>query len=245
MSLLTLVQKFTRRTAIPVPAAVLGSVDSQTVQILNLLEEECIELAARYQWKGLTNECTFLALATESQGTLASLGSGPTTTNGLRYILNEIMWNRSLKMPIYGPMDPQKWQQTKANATVALSQYRIRGVTTGTQATLLITPVLTAGHTIAFEYITDNWCLNGSTPSSTFVADTDTILMPESVVAAGLRWRWKKEKGLSYAEDFASYERLVQDALTRDGTKGVLNMADSNQTIQPGIFVSPGSWPLP
>lgn len=244
MSLLTIVQKHTRRTGLPVPVSVVGNTDSQVAQILNLLEEECVELASRHQWKGLLNEATFLALGAESQGTLASLGSGPTVTNALRYILNDILWNRSLRLPIYGPIDPQKWQQIKANTTVSLQQYRVRGVTTGTQATLLITPAPTAGQTIAFEYVTDNWALNGSTPAAAFVADSDTILIPESVVLAGLKWRWKKEKGLGYAEDFNSYEHLVQDSIGRDGTRPVLNMAETGGEIKPGIFISPGSWPL-
>lgn len=245
MSLLSLVQKFTRRTALPVPTTVVGNNDPQVAQILTTLEEECIELAARHQWKSLINECTFLALATESQGTLASLGSGPTTTNGLRYILNGVMWNRSLKIPIYGPLDPQKWQEIKANTSLSFGQYRIRGVTTGTQATLIITPVPTAGHTIAFEYVTDNWCLNGTTPSAVFVADTDTVLLAESLVNAGLKWRWKKEKGLAYGEDFNSYERMVTNAIGRDGTKASINLQGTDDEVRPAINVPPGSWPLP
>lgn len=244
MSLLTIVQKHTRRTGLPVPTTVVGNTDPQVLQILNLLEEECIDLSARAQWKGLINEATFLALGAESQGTLASLGSGPTVTNGLRYILNQVMWNRTTRLPIYGPIDPQKWQEIKANSSVALSQYRIRGVTTGAQASLLITPAPTVGNTIAFEYVTDNWCLNGLVPASAFVADGDTILVPESLVLAGLKWRWKKEKGLEYAEDFNSYESLVNNAIGRDGTRPLLNMAGPNSNMRPGIFVPPGSWPL-
>lgn len=244
MSLLSIVQKFARRTALPVPATVAGNTDAQINQIMNILEEECTELAARGSWKGLINECTFSALGAESQGTLASLGSGPSLTNGLRFILNNTLWNRTTRLPIYGPMNPQDWQQIKANSVVALSQYRIRGTTTGTQAALLITPAPTAANTIAFEYLSNNWCLNGVIPSSVLVADTDTLLLPESVVAAGLKWRWKKEKGLSYAEDFMSYEQLVQQAISRDGTKKTLNMADCAETLKPGIFISPGSWSL-
>lgn len=244
MTLLTIVDKFTKRTAIPVPTVVIGNTDPQVKQILTLLEEECIELAARHPWKSLLNECTFVTLATESQGTLASLGSGPATTNGLRYVLNNVMWNRTDSTRIWGPVDPKDWQAIKAMTTGPYAQYRIRGTTTGTQAHLLINPTPTAGHTVAFEYVTNNWCLNGSTPSSVFVADGDTLLLAESLVAAGLKWRWKKEKGLAYAEDFNSYERMVTDAIGRDGTKKTLHMDSAEQSAQPGIFIPPGNWPL-
>lgn len=246
MSLLTLVQKFTLRTALPKPATVVGNTDAQVQQMLTLLEEECIELAARYQWAGLINEATFLTKAQEDQGTLASLGSGPTTTNALRYILNQNMWNRTLRLPVFGPVNSPDWQELKAfTNTGPFYQYRIRGVTTGAQASLLFNPSPTAGHTVAFEYVSSNWCLNGTTPAQVFVADADTILLPESLVALGLRWRWKKEKGLNYGEDFASYERMVMDAMGRDGTKKTLNMANPTSEIRPGIWVPAGNWPLP
>lgn len=244
MTVLTIVTKFIQRTALPAAATVVGNTDPQIRQILTTLEEECIELAARHPWKGLINEATFVTLAAESQGTLASLGSGPTLTNALKYILNDVMWNRTTRIPVFGPVDPQNWQAIKAMTTGPFTQYRIRGVTTGAQANLLFFPAPSAGQTIAFEYVTFNWCLNGSTPSRTFVADTDTLLLDEDLVSAGLKWRWKKEKGLTYAEDFNSYERMVANAIGRDGTKRTLHMDDPIPEARPGIFIPPGSWPL-
>jgi hypothetical protein len=246
MSLLTIVQKFTLRRALPKPVTVIGNTDPQVQQILTILEEECIELAARKQWKGLINEATFLSKNQEDQGTLASLGTGPTVTNGLRYLMNSNMWNRSMRLPIFGPVHPVDWQQLKAFVnTGPFYQYRLRGVTTGAQASLLINPIPALGHTIAFEYFSDNWCLSGVTPSNVFVTDNDTLLLPESVVAIGLAWRWKKEKGLGYSEDFQSYERLVADAMGRDGSNKILNMSDAAGTVRPGIWVPAGNWPLP
>lgn len=246
MSLLSIIQKFTLRTAIPKPATVLGNTDPQAMQLLTILEEECTELAARHSWAGLVNEASFLTLATESQGTLASLGSGPTTTNGLRYIKNQNMWNRTLRLPVFGPVSESDWQELKAfTNTGPFYQYRLRGVATGAQAALLFNPIPTAGQTVVFEYVSNNWCLTGVTTSSVFVTDADTILLPESVVAAGLKWRWKQEKGLNYAEDFNRYEWLVNDAIGRDGTKKTLRMDQSISDIRPGIWAPAGNWPLP
>lgn len=239
MSLLTIVTKFVQRTALPAAATVVGNTDPQVRQILTILEEECIELAGRHPWTALINEATFPTTAAEDQGTLQSFAN----PNGLRYILNNVMWNRTTRVPVWGPVDPQDWQALKAMTTGPYSQYRFRGAI-GAQAHLLINPIPVAGQTMAFEYITNNWCLNGSTPSAVFVADTDTILLDENLVSAGLKWRWKKEKGLTYAEDFNSYERMVENAMGRDGTKKTLYMDGPVTDVKPGIFVPPGSWPL-
>lgn len=243
MSLLTIVTKFVQRTALPAAATVVGNTDPQVKQILTILEEECIELAARHPWRALVNECTFTTLATEVQGTFLNLGTG-TAANNLRYILNNVMWNRTLGIKVWGPVDPQDWQALKAMiGSGPYSQYRIRG-SISAQAHLLFNPAPAAGDTIAFEYMTNNWCLNGSVPTAVFVADTDTLLLDESLVSAGLKWRWKKEKGLTYAEDFNSYERMVENAIGRDGTKKTLYMDGPCTDVKPGIFVPPGSWPL-
>src|SRR6266850_2162706 len=114
MSLISIVQKFCLRTGVPKPVTMMGNTDPQVAQILTLLEEECEELNSRAAWKALTNEATFLTKAQEDQGTLASLGSGPTLTNGLRYILNKNMWNRTSRVPVFGPVPGDEWQALKA-----------------------------------------------------------------------------------------------------------------------------------
>lgn len=239
MSLLTIVTKFIQRTALPAAATVVGNTDPQVRQILTTLEEECIDLAGRHPWTALINEATFSTIAAEDQGTLQSFAN----PNGLKYILNNVMWNRTTRVPVFGPVDAQNWQALKAMTTGPFTQYRFRGVA-GAQAHLLLSPIPAVGQTIAFEYVTFNWCLNGVTPAKVFVADTDTILLDEDLVSAGLKWRWKKEKGLTYAEDFNSYERQVANAIGRDGTKRTLHMDDPTPEAKPGIFIPPGSWPL-
>jgi hypothetical protein len=59
----------------------------------------------------------------------------------------------------------------------------------------------------------------------------------------GLRWRWKKEKGLDYAEDMRTYEMQIKDELGRDGGKQILQM-DNLTTKRPGISVPDGNWNL-
>ena len=121
-------------------------------------------------------------------------------------------------------------------------QFRIRG------GHLLINPVPTASLNWFFEYISKNWILgiDGTTYKQFFTLDTDTILLPEDLVLMGLRWRWKKEKGLDYAEDFRTYELQVKDAVGRDGGKRTLRMdRGRTQWPGPGIYIPAGSWSIP
>ena len=232
MTLLTVVQRFCKRTNIASPSTVYGSTDPQITQIMALLEEEGGELSGRGDWQALTNEATHTTVATESQGAITTIAS-----NGFRYIKNDTLWDRDLQWPIRVINDGD-WQATKAFGINGPRYHvRIRG------GNLLSNPVPTAGLTWAFEYITWNWITdtNDANDAQYFAADTDKILLPEAIVMMGLRWRWKKEKGLDYEEDFNTYESMVVDALGREGIKSTLNMGANNT---PSPITSHGSWPL-
>jgi len=232
VTLLAVVQKFCKRTNISSPTTVYGSTDPQIIQIMSLLEEEGNDLSGRGDWQELTNEATHTTVATESQGAIKTIAS-----NGFRYIKNNTMWDRDLQWPIRVINDGD-WQATKAFAINGPRYHvRIRG------GNLLSNPVPTAGLTWAFEYVSWNWITdtNDANPDQYFTADTDKILLPEPIVMIGLRWRWKKEKGLDYEEDYNTYETMVLDALGREGMKPNLNMSSNNR---PQAITSHGTWPL-
>lgn len=246
LTLLAIVQSFCRRTGLTLPNSVIGNPDTTITQLYGLLEEEAKDLAPRKGWVGLTNQCLFTSVAAESQGTLDNLGATLVTTNSLNYILNKTFWDRTQRIPVWGPVSPQDWQALKAVIVQGpLYQYRIRAGTGGTVAELLMNPAPAAGHQMAFEYITYNWCLStGTTPFASFTTDTDLCLLPSDIILMGLRWRWKKEKGFPYAEDMRTYETMVEDAGARDGTKPTLHMDDKGFQPKPGIWVPSGSWPV-
>lgn len=235
-TLLETVVLFCQRQALPVPTTVFGSTDTQVIQAMALLQEGLENISARGAWEGLTAEASWTTLAAQSQGTIASLA-----TNGYRYLLPRTLWDRTEKLPLLGPTSAQDWQALKAIVvTGPRYSFRLRG------GLFIVTPAPPAGHTWVFEYVSENFlvALDGTTYKSEFTADTDEILLPKQIVLADLRWRWKKEKGLSYAEDFASCEAMITDALGRDGGKPVLDMGERscNGDILPGIFVPSGSW---
>ncbi len=235
MSVLTLIQQVCKRTNVPVPATVLGNTDTQVTQMLGILEELGTDLSKRGDWEGITNEATHISLAAEDQGAIAAIAA-----NGFRYIKMDTLWDRNDNLPI-ALMGSNTWQALKALASTGPRfRYRLRG------GHLLVNPTPTAGHTWAFEYLSKNWILgiDGTTYKQYFTLDTDTILLPEDLVMLGLRWSWKKEKGLDYAEDFEAYEWQVKTDLARDGGKETLNMAGETRSARPGIFVPDMSLPL-
>lgn len=236
-TLLQIVTDFTERKALPVPTSVMGSTDPQIKQIRALLRTGCEDMSQRGRWERLINEASWVTAAVENQGTIVSRA-----TNGFRWLLPETFWDRTEKLPLLGPLDSADWQVLKAIViTGPRYSFRFR------QGTILVTPAPPANHTWVFEYVSKNWLLavDGTTYRANFVADTDDILLPEQIVTADLEWRWLKAKGLSYEEDFNSAERLITNALGRDGGKPVLHLDDVGVEARPGIYVPSGNWTVP
>lgn len=86
----------------------------------------------------------------------------------------------------------------------------------------------TDGHTISFfqnpatgisitcSYISKNWLKVAGTPGSKWSNDNATLLLPKELMQMGVVWRFRRRKGLPFADRLAEYEanlaRLANDA---------------------------------
>lgn len=232
LTCLQIIQTACRRIGILAPNAAVTSSDQQIIQLVSLAEEEGQEQADRYAWESLQVEATFTTVAAQLQTSIAAV------TAGFNYIVNDTIWNRTLRRPVYGPSSEQDWQQKKAlQLNGPFNSFRIVG------DNINFYPNPAAGQTCAFEYITRNW-VNTSVGgvSSIWTNDADTPKIDDQLIVMGLIWRWKQAKGLDYSEDFAKYERRIAEAMNRNAGKPRLNLDGGTYDIQPAILVPRGSW---
>lgn len=233
MSLLTIIQDACGELGIVQPSAVVSSTDTQTLQLLAIADKEGKDLARRFDWQILQKEATFTTTATATQTAISTLATD------FGRIVNRSMWNRTESRPIHGPLTPQQWQKrTAAAAQVGVTYYfRIRG------DALMFNPAPATGQTIAFEYISKNWCQSsGGTAQSAWAADTDTAIIDEELIRLGVVWRFKQAKGLEYAEDFRSYEEALKDMFGPDAGNDNVDMTGEPDVW--GVNLAEGSWDL-
>ena len=232
LTCLQIIQTVCRRIGIPAPTVAVGSTDQQIIQLLSICEEEGQEQATRYPWEVLQQEATFTTVAAQIQTSLAAI------TTGFDYIVNDTIWNRTLRRPVYGPKSQQDWQQVKAmQLNGPFNSFRIIG------DVINFYPNPAVGQQCYFEYMSQNWIsTTTATTSSVWTNDGDTPLLDDQLTVLGTIWRWKAVKGLGYAEDFSKYERRLMDAMGRDAGKQVLSLGGTKYDIQPGIFVPAGNW---
>lgn len=212
MSLLTVVQKSAARLGLAEPDSVISNTEQNAVTLLSFANQEGIELARRATWQALTKEQTFVTVAAAAQ--TSSIPSD------FEWYIPETMFNRTSRRRVVGPLSSEEWQQIQSSLITRVNPaFRIRG------NTILITPTPTAGNTVAYEYISNQWCeSSGGTDQSAWAADTDVGLLDEELMTLGIVWRWKKAKGFDYSEEFRTYELQVAQKILRDGSKQRLSM---------------------
>lgn len=235
MSLLTVVQEFCRRTGLSVPTSVVGDSDTQTQQLLGLVNELVGEITlVPYSFTALQREATFTTVSGADQGALSTLAD-----DGYKSIIPDSMYNRTQNLPILGPILSDEWQRLQSMGMTGTNYYFRERL-----GHLWFNPDATAGDTVAFEYRSTYAVVaaDGTTYKATFTVDTDTFLLPESLLTLGLRWKWREEKGLDYGSLRESFERQLYTYKAEDGTKSRIDLSGESRKLSTGIIVPVGSY---
>lgn len=198
---------------LPVPAQITGGNNSDGVQVLALLNREGNELARiEGGWPVLRGE-QLIALVPGQQAY-----AFPTN---ILYYRPATGWDRSTHWAMAGPLSDREWQALRSGIGVASPRQRFRLY--GGQ--LQMDPVPTSADTIAFEYISKNWCQSGSgTAQSSFMADTDVPILPDDLFVLGLKWRTLAARGFNYAEEKAAYVEARDQILAQQSMADALDL---------------------
>lgn len=220
--------------SLPRSSVVASSTDQNVRTLLQLANQEGRELSRRHAWNKLVKEKTFTATADDVQ-----TGAVP---SDMQMFIQDSMFNRTNVRRVTGPMSPEEWQAQQAlSVSVLTDAFRFRG------GDILITPTPAGTETYAFEYVSDQWCeSSGGTGQSAWTADDDTGVLDENLMLLGIVWRFRKARGLDYAEEMASYEKEVVQAIMRDGSRRTINYSfdDSLYDHAKPPLVIEGGWDL-
>jgi len=224
VTLLTLIQDSCDLLGLRRPSQVIGSTDDQVRQLLAIANEEGKSLLKSFQWQKRTRQQTFTTIDAAIQP--------DAVPEDCEKLIPNSFFNRTTRRPVLGPVTPQLWQNIQANPQInrVILAYRQR------ENEFLVTPNPPAGQVVAFEYITKNWVLgaDGILKYSRWMADNDTSYLEEEQMKLGVRWRWKKTKGLPYGEDYDTYKDQLQILQANDGGSTVLNLTGGGNWVYVG-----------
>lgn len=211
MSILTIIQGAADLIGLPRPSSI-SATDTSTRQLLALALEEGEELARRHDWRGLIVSSSFT-------------GNGSATAFNLpadfqRLAGGAALWRENtLVMPLVGPVSQADWVAITNSITVGVQKaYRLKA------NQIEIYPAMATDEVVAYEYLSSYFIVSadGATRRATFTLDTDTVVFPDRLMKLGLRWRWRAQKGLDYAQAQDTYEQeLSREAFADRGARPI------------------------
>lgn len=234
MSLLSVIQDVCDEVGVPKPTAVVGSSDATAIQLLAIAKTSQDTLAKRWALQQLTVRHSFVAFAS------ASVASYTLPSDFDRF-LNRTWYDQTNRRRVYVANETQ-WQDLTRGA---LGQ---GGVDTWFRVfgdLLYIWPVRTSGSTVlAYDYQSENVAeTSANTAKRTFTADADVSHIDEHMMKLDLIWRFKRAKGLTYADERKEFEDYASQYKRTDGTVPDLNAAGTRLTNVLAVNIPEGSWP--
>jgi hypothetical protein len=226
-TLLEIVQDAAVDVGVASPGTVINNSDETAVQMLKLLKRETRNLSFSHPWTELTFEHTFTGNGTSSSYSL------PTD---FAHVINETLWDRSQSKPINGPLSPKEWQflhNGMNTNTGPNARFRIW------QKKFFMFPRTQSANSFVYEYKTDLLVLASAaaTPKTTWTVDTDIARwLDGETLTLGLIWRFKKAKGLAYADEVIEYMSRRDADIIADGGSRILNATPGRPEPFLGIY---------
>ena len=188
-TLLEFSARLARNVGISEPTVLVSSTDRTEQEILELANETGRELRRRYDWSELYETTTLTGTSAAAKHNLpADFSRG---AKGVAVTFGSA---------IVRPLTQREWGGLSA-AVGSPRYYLLEG------NTVELWPYMASGETATFGYISENWCSGGDS----FANDTDTVKFPDGLFLAGLIVRWRRQKGMEYADFEAEYEASIRD----------------------------------
>lgn len=227
MTLLSICQQAANEAGFSAPSTIIGNNDDTAIKLLAAAQTEGRVLARGrspdgvgiHNWSDLRKEQTF---STASGTASYDLVGGIVTDDDFLRFVNDTFWDRTnnRRLTLF---TPEKWQWIKGSLNTNTSIDRAiiqRG------KKLFIDPTPASVDTLAFEYVSDEWCeSSGGTGQTAWAEDADVPVLDEHLHILGIKWRFLSMKGLPYFEEKEEYEQEVITAMAQDGGAATIGLS--------------------
>ena len=231
---LQIVRQAAMELGLPAPTELVTSQEETAIQMLGLLNSAGNELVHYFDWEFL--------LKTHQIMTVAGVGDYPAPVDYGR-MLNQTLWDKSMRRPAYGPVSPQGWQVLK-NAVVQVGPFVRYRIARG-RVEFLPVPG-DDGHDFNYQYISNGWVESGTTPNtwtSFIVNDTDEPIFDFWLMVKFLKLKMWQAKGLDTTTLSADFARLFDSQTGQDHGAPILSLANNWKTPFLSIWNVPdGNW---
>lgn len=191
-----------------------ASTRQEFIQMRALLNIAGEELSQHYPWAFLSKEHTF----TTTTATSYDLPSD------YLYTINQSGWDRTNDRPLYGPLSSQDWSRL-AGQSLSDSIWSV-GFRISEGTFNMFPDPMTAGLTIAFEYVSRNWVLDsdtGNTYKDSVENGADTPQFDRTLLSRFVKVKFLEAKGWDSTKAQADLNQSFALITARDTGSPILN----------------------
>jgi hypothetical protein len=202
-----------RECSITPPSAWIAATDTNTVLLKTYLKDTVRDIIGRHDWNQLNRNQVITGTDT---------GTYALASDYLRLAKsdNAVFENSPNRQPVTPITKNGDWAELEEyNAAGAQRFYRLQG------SDIEFFRDLPTDAEVTVSYISKNWLTasDGSSPASTWTNDADLSLLPGPLLQLGVIWRFKRHKGLFYADFKAEFESEFARAMSDDRSPGKIS----------------------
>lgn len=175
-----------------------------------------------------------LTQAASASGTGVTLNFGQTIyplPSDFDRQIDRTHYDKSKRWEMLGPETAQQWEFLKSSYISTGPRMRYRFIGNKFQ----IWPNITTNEYLGFEYVSNGWVNQSTTPQSSFTADTDTCIFPDRLMVTGLKLRFFEVKGFDTTAFYRDFMNQLQIAKSNDGGAQTLSMAPKMSSVLIGF----------
>ena len=189
MSLLTVCNALALNTGMAAPDVIVTSPERQWIEALQMANEAGEELARRVDWGILLRSASFA-------------GDGVTQSFEMPAGFGRLAMGVAVRAgsTILRALSQGEWNRLDAVAG-APRYFKLDG------GTIRFWPIPPVSTTVTVAYLTEY----GVNSTTGYQADSETALLDETLLAKALIVRWRRQKGMPYADEEAEYEATLVD----------------------------------
>lgn len=216
MTLLSICRDVLAETGWPILGGIASNSDATAQQIYAIARAELSALCEDYNWPHLEVEYNFPTVAGQSLYMLPA---------DCRILAPDAIFNADEYYRLRGSTGMQFWQLLKYGKLGNLSRIRFRIKYPFGAPAIELTPTPDTVQNLVAVYYSKNYALNDTNAEiENYTTDTDVSKIPERYVKLGVKWRFRRSKGLDFSTELSEYNTTIAAQYAKYRANGSINV---------------------
>lgn len=216
MSLYSICRNVLAETGWPVLNSIAGNTDGTAQQIFAIANTELEALSELYEWPQLEVEYPFNTVANQAVYLWPS---------DFRVLAPQSVFNKNEYYELKGSTGLQFWELLKYGQLGNLSRARFRATYPLGVPGIEITPAPIGVAGLVAVYYTGEYARDATGASiKRFLTDTDVSKVPERYIQLGIKWRFRRAKGLDYSAELQEYNTTIAAQFSKNVVQGEIKI---------------------